>query len=234
MAKIAIGGTNGLIDRLLTLLLWEATTDVSRQERKDCLNALNFAEHHIAQSEALKYLEQRAQLAANAAAVAVPTNPAIDFGKDYTLETSDGKGRIDVVPADEFAARASETYDRIEQKAAVALLAMDGTTLKWFLKPTPSSETLFVIYQRIPAALTDAGDSFSLLPEGYELTLLLTVAEAYIKRRRSALEADFLDAFTKMQLDAFYDKQRTSKRRPMTDKSRERRKIDEERLEPGQ
>jgi hypothetical protein len=235
MAKVAVGGTNGLIDRLLTLVGWQASANPSDPQRIDCLNALNFAESYIAQSEALKYLDVRTTISANAAAVAVPTNPAIDFGKDYVLETSDGLARIEVVPPDEFAARGSETFDRIVSKAAVAMLAVDASdaTLKWFFKPTPSAETIPLTYQRVPAALTDSGGSTSLLPEGYELTLLLMIAEAYVKRRRNSLESDFLDASTRALLDQFYDKQRTSKLKPMTDKSRERRKVDEEALAPG-
>lgn len=233
MAKVAVGGTNGLIDRLLTLVGWKVTSTTSDQERIDALAACNFAEQFIAQAEALSYLRVRSTLSANATGVAVPAD--LDFGKDYTIETSDVTDVVAYKSPDEFARFASADYDRVASKAAVHLLAVDGSDsiLKFFFKPTPVTEVLPITYQQIPPALTDSNASFSLLPAGYEVTILLTVAEQYIKRRRHAIDADFLDAAAKDMLGAFYDKFRDNKQKAVTDQNRQRRKIEEEQLAPG-
>ena len=231
MAKVPVGGTNGLIDRLLTLVGWKATSTTTDAERIDCLNAVNFAEQFIAQAEALSYLRTLGSLTANAATVAVPTD--IDLGKDYTIETSSGTAVVEHKAPDEFALYAAPTFERITAKAACHMIVREAGALKFRFKPTPSAETLPITYQAIPPALTDVNTSYSMLPEGYELTLLLTIAEQYIKRRKHAQDADFLDAATKDMLGAFYDKYRDSKQKTMTDQGRERRKVEEDQLAPG-
>lgn len=232
MAKVAVGGANGLIDRLLSLVGWKATSNTADQERIDCLNALNFAEQFIAQAEALSYLRTLGSLTANAATVAIPSD--MDIGKDYTIENSAGTNIVEYKAPDEFVRHAAPSFDRIVATVAIHTLVVDAGATKFRFKPTPGApETLPITYQKIPPALTDAGGSTSVLPEGYELTLLIVIAEQYIKRRRNAIDADFLDAQTKDMLSAFYDKFRDNKKTTTTDQGRERRKVDEDQLAPG-
>lgn len=233
MAKVPVGGANGLIDRLLILVGWKATAVASDAERVDALNALNYAEKFIAQSEALSYLDFFSTLAvAGSGLVAIPSD--CDYGKDYAIENAEGTDVIAFKPKDEFSRYSSSTYDRVATTPFVHTIIIDSadSTLKFRFKPAVAA-TLNITYQKIPPALTDAGGSFSMLPEGYELTILLTVAEQYIKRRKHALDADFLDAEGKAMLGMFYDKFRSSKQSAMTDQSREKRKIEEDRLAPG-
>lgn len=231
--SVAVGGTNGLIDRLLSLVDWRATPTTSDQERIDCLNALNICEQLIAQSESLMYLETETSLslATGRDYVIIPTTPLIDFGKDVTLGVPGGEGIIEYRPPDKFAALRISTAYAIGTDPAYYTITRDQTTAERRFKFKPSNTSGLTITiplwcQVIPPALTDASNSVSMLPDGYELTLLLPMAEEYIKSKRHEFGLDSLSESLSAQLQEFYNKQRSNKEKAATDRGRERRKVD--------
>jgi hypothetical protein len=231
MAKIPVGGSNGLIDRLITQVGFNVTANTADQERVDCLNALNWAEQELAQAEALKYLERRAALTLNSGASTVAVPAGVDFGKDIYIENSTGDGIIPILPARKFAAMSAPTYDRITQTPSGATIAADSGTdaLTIYFKPANTSGgnlALTLVYQKIPAALTDSNVSNSLLPEGYEITLLLRLAEFYIKQRRNEIGWDALKRDIDGAVAAFYSKQRSGKLKSTTDEGLQREAAD--------
>lgn len=228
---VAVGGTNGLIDELLTLLGWRATSTVADQERKDALAALNVAEQLVAQSESLYYLQERRALSlpAGQSYVAVPED--IDYGKDMTFSPANGEGVIEYRSWDKFAAIRSISGYAITSSPAYYSLAIDQATgeLRFWFKPgnaTANPISVVLVAQAIPPALTDAVDSYSMLPDGYERTLLLPIAEEYCKSQRNEFGLEKLTAELRSRLGEFYNKQRPSKTKPATDRGRERRKVD--------
>jgi hypothetical protein len=230
---VAIGGANGLIDRLLELVDYKATSTTSDDERVTCLNAVNVCEQLIAQSESLMYLmhETTLTLATARDYVAVPTNPPVDFGKEIVLGVPGGEGVIEYRPPDKFVAIRISTAYAISSDPSYYTIVVDQNTSerRFRFKPANSSGSTMTIpfwYQRVPPALTDAGSSYSSLPEGYELTLLLPMAAEYLKSNRNEFGVEKLSAALAAQLEEFYGKQRANKERATSDRSRERRKVD--------
>lgn len=233
---VTIGGTNGLIDRLLSLVDWRFTTTTSDQERIDALNALDFCEQLIAQSESLMYLETETSLVLATARdyVILPTSPVIDFGKDITLGVPGGEGIIDYLPPDKFVAVKISTAYAIGSDPSYYTIARDHTSgeRRFRFKPGNTSGVSITIplwCQRVPPTLIDnvAGTgSSSALTDGYEVSLLLPMAEEYIKSKRHEFGLDQLSAALAAQLQEFYNKQRSNKEKAATDRGRERRKVD--------
>lgn len=237
MAKIPVGGATGLITAyLLPIMGWaDAAT-----ERADCLNAINYAERYIANADALLYLNREWPIVVNngaaAAYVAIPTAPAVDVGKDFTIEDENGMPLQYCAP-DELKGRTVASYDRVATGPAgytVVIDPADEVPKFKFNPPVPAgSRNYLLIGQRAIIALADAGGSFSLLPEGYEITLLLPIAEQWLKQRKHEIDAAMLDPQTQRELDSFFEKQRVNKKHATTDKDLERRKIEEVQLESG-
>lgn len=232
MAVVAVGGANGLIERLMALVDFNYTPTTTDQQRVDCLNALNHCEQLIAQSESLTYLLTVTSLSLATARdyVALPADPAIDFGKDIVLGVPGGEGVIEYLPPDKFVAVRISTAYAINSDPSYYTVMRDHTSgeRRFLFKPgntSGSTVTIPLWGQRIPPALTDAGGSTSTLPEGYELTLLLPMAEEYIKSRRHEFGIENLSAGLGVQLQEFYNKQRANKEKATTDRGRERRKV---------
>ena len=233
---VAIGGTNGLIDRLLSLVNWRYTVTTTDQERIDALNALDFCEQLIAQSESLMYLETETSLSLATARdyVILPANPVIDFGKDIVLGVPGGEGVIEYRPPDKFVGLKMDGAYAIGSEPAYYTIARDHTSgeRRFRFKPANTSGAAMTIplwCQRIPPTLIDniAGTgSVSALTDGYEVSLLLPMAEEYIKSKRHEFGLDQLSAALGSQLQEFYNKQRSNKEKAATDRGRERRKVD--------
>lgn len=230
---VEVGGTNGLIDRLLSLVDWTFSSDPAQQQRIDALNALNFCEQLIAQSESMMYLETETNLSLLTGNnyVAIPSNPLIDFGKEIVIGRPSLDGVIEYRPPDKFAAERSASAYAIGTEPSIYTIMRDHTSgeRRFRFKPantSGSTMTLPLIVQRIPPAFTDAAGQVSSLPEGYELTLLLPMAEEYIKSKRHEFGLDKLSASLSAQLQEFYNKQRSNKEKAQTDRGRERRKAD--------
>lgn len=241
MTQVVVGGANGLIDRLIGLVGWRATSTTTDQERVDALNALNYCDQLIAQSEALMYLTTETSIALpnNQDYVALPANPVIDFGKDIVLEQPGGEGIIEYRPPDKFAAlRTSVGAYVIGADPAYYTIVRDHATgeRRFKFKPKNSSGgplTIPLVAQVVPPAMTDDGASKSMLPDGYELTLLLPAAQEYIQANRHEFGIENLSAAVGATLQELYGKQRANKEKPLTDRGRERRKVDTTTVEEG-
>jgi len=231
-----IGGTNGLIDRLLSLVDWRFTSTTADQERIDALNALQFCEQLIAQSESLMYLETETTLSLATARdyVVLPSDPVIDYGKDIVLGVPGGEGVIDYLPPDKFVAVKLSTAYAIGSDPSCYTIVRDHASgeRRFKFKPGNTSGGALTIplwAQRVPPPLIDntvGTGSTSLLTDGYDVTLLLPLAEEYIKSKRYEFGLDQLSASLSAQMQAFYSKQRSNKEKAMTDRGRERRKVD--------
>jgi hypothetical protein len=227
MAKVKVGGTDGLIDQLLTLVRWSASTDINSAQRKRALKILDTCEKSISQYDALVHLTRRSTVTINtgASSASLPTNPPIDFGKDFTVLHGSGKGRIDVLPPSEFNPLFGNADLAASAGATQAYLAIDpadGTMKLWFDWTNPGANLDFtIIFQQAVIDLVDgtAASNVSLLPEGYELTLLLPKAEAYIKTRRNDPAAKSLEAEVDRQVELFYSKFRANKDAAVTDRN---------------
>lgn len=232
MAPVNIGGTNGLIERLLILMDWGFTSTTRDVRRADCLNALNICEQMIAQSESLMYLETETSLslATGRDYVILPADPVIDFGKDIVLGVPGGEGVIEYLSPDKFMAVKLSTAYAIGSDPSYYTITRDFTSSerRFRFKPGNSSGgslTIPLAAQRIPPALTDTGAPSS-LPDGYEVTLLLPMAEEYLKSKHHEFALDKMSAQMMAQLQEFYNKQRSSKTIASTDRGRTRRKVD--------
>src|SRR5579872_3729422 len=135
MAKTTIGGSNGVIDRLLALVGWPASSNPSDQQRKDALNALDLCEKMISQIDGLAYrrLYSTFTLSNNTKKAAIPTD--MDIGMDFVIEHPSGYGKINVLPPDKFAAAPTAIpFDRIDNVPVHFMVAVDpadGTMKFW-------------------------------------------------------------------------------------------------------
>lgn len=228
MAKIAVGGTDGLIDRFLMMMGWRATVTITDQERKDALFWINLAERFVAATDGLLYLNREWPLTLGAAssAIAVPTTPALDFGKDFVIEDANGFP-LKYCSLEEFSALLAPGYDAITTGPSGFMVIIDSADeiLKFRFKPVQgvAPQNVTLRGQRAIIALLDDVASFSLLPEGYEIVLLLPIAEQAAKQRKHEIDAATLDNQTQRTLGEFYGKFRTNKRTTASDTNEERR-----------
>jgi hypothetical protein len=221
---IPVGGTNGLIDRLLTLLGWRASSNTADPQRKDALNCLNYAERFIAAKDALLYLNYSWPITVSAAATTISltggvfTDSRFEYAKDHVL--LDGNGfPLEWKTPDTFHSSKSSA-DRVFSGPTAYVIATDhadGMRKIMLDAPQPSLATFRLIGQRAPLTLADDVNSLSLLPPGDELVLLLPIAEQYAKQRKRELDAPMLDAQTREALENFYSKQRANKLTAATD-----------------
>jgi hypothetical protein len=228
MAKTKVGGTDGLIDRLIKRMGWKYTTNVADNERKDALAALNEAEQWIAQRESFLHLDSYTTVSLGAAGASVAVPSGIDMGKDITLESPAG-GIIEYAPPDEFISVAAPTHDAIGSTPSYYTIRYDtgASAFKFYFKPAAggAGATIPISFQRVPVALVDNGSSESTLPEGYELTLLLPRAEAELKRQMSKPGWQELSAEVKEDLERFFAQYRKSKEKATSDEGQARRKT---------
>jgi len=241
MAKVKVGGPDGLIDQFLVLVSRAPSTDVASAQRKDALKIFDRCEKAISQFDGLLYLVRRGLLtmASGASSAALPTAPPMDFGKDFTVKMPSGRGDVDIVSAGDFTAPAYPSRDVIEAVASKAYLAIDsadGLMKLWFdwTNPGPGSVDFPIVFQQAVIDLVDgtAATNVSLLPEGYELTILLPMAEEFTKTRRSQPSVEALTGELKVRMEAFYGKYRSNKQQAVTDRNRERRKVESDELTP--
>lgn len=236
MAKTAV---DNLITNLCTRMGW-ATTSAS-VPRADALRQLNIEERRISQSHSLSYLlvKTTIDIASTASTAVVPTTPAMDVGKSWSIGRSlaDAKGKLIYVPPDEFEEMVIDGYgDWTATSPTIVMLAnttADPPVPTFHFKPantTGATLTLPITYQRVVAALTDGPSSYSVLPEGYEDTLLLESAEAELKRQRREPGWDVLAMRVEKAVGMFYQGYRISREKPTTDREQEERKIAREKL----
>ena len=227
---IPVGGADGLIDRLLFLLGWKATAVTTDQERKDALACLNWAQRFVNNREALLHLNYTWSITVGVNATKIDlaaapfTTIPFDYTKDHLLR--DGNGMpIEYLPIDRFH-RAFATNDRVFTSPSGYIISVDDADSKRYImfdEAQPASATFKLHGQRYPADLTDANNSYMLLPEGDELVLGLPIAEQFAKTRKFSMDVEVLDAGTRAELEFFYARNRTNKLTPATDGNRTRR-----------
>lgn len=204
-------------------------------ERVDLLRQLNVSQMSILQDYSLRFLETDGTLAlANSAStVAVPTT--IDDGKTMTLGKSTGDGELTYVEPDAWYKTFAPTTSPPTTPLFYTISLVSGT-LTFSFKPTNTSgSSINIPYkaQLIPVAMaTDATNVYSVLPEGWEDTLLLDHAE--VEQRRFIGEAlpEYLLKRIEMKSELLYASYRSTKEVPWTDREQKDRKAARELLAP--
>lgn len=227
-----------LIDEGLNRLGWASDS----AHRNRYLDKLNESEREIAQPGSFLYLQRlySITLANNAVSAPLPTSPSvpnIDFGKSMSLRIVSEPGYLTYYAPDRFRVGSASSYYalRNDRPSAWTLERDTSSVLTIFVDPantTLGNLTLELSAQMAVTTLTDANTSFSLLPDGYEWTLLLGRAEAKLLGELDRPFYQAKKADNDALLQAFYSGQRTQKKFPQTDPETERRKADEDLLDP--
>jgi hypothetical protein len=206
-------------------------------KRARFLAALNESERFIPAPGSFIYLTRKYPLtiANTASSVGMPTG--VDYGKAMSLRIVGQPGYLKYVPADRFMVSAIATYyDVGEDYPAVWTVMRDASgTMTIYVDPANSSGgnlTFELTAQQAVADLVDTTSSFSLLPDGYEWTLLLRRAEAQIRRQLSRPDWKAVQDEADELLQIFYTAQRTSKAWSATDAEAVSRKRDDVELAP--
>lgn len=209
--------------------------------RPAILRQLNISQQSVLQDQSLRFMLDNGtvSLLNNASSAAVPTT--IDDSKAMALGRSGGDGKLQYVPPDEWFITQQDTYRQPAGELLIpsfyTIVQVAGARTFLFKPSNTSGGTLAIPYlaQLIPVAMTDAGNSFSMLPEGFEDTLLLDHAE--IEWRR--FNGDPIQQAPSYLLDRVRDKQaqlynsyRTTKEMPVTDREQPERKIAREKYAP--
>jgi len=200
--------------------------------RAKCLDALNEAERYIATQGSFIYLSKQTTITlvntpGSNDFLPVPTSPAMDYGKFAVIR--DATGILTYLPPDQFPNGGIGTAYLLRPLVpAVWTLGLDsGSVPSFFFYPANTSvgSVAYTLrYQRAVTDLTDAGNSYSLLPEGYEQTLLIRRAEADLRRTLNRKNWDMLMGEFDKQISSFYNGQRTSKESSKTDNEVAQRK----------
>lgn len=207
---------------------------VTAGHRARVLAALNEAERFISQPGSFLYLQKKYSVTLNSAAssVPLPTSPAIDFGKSMSLRIIGEPGYMTYVSPDRFMTKAGASFYalRNDRPAAWTLMRDASQVLTIYVDPantTGGNLTLELTAQMAVTALVDSGSNFSLLPDGYELTLLLGRAVAQVKWQLDRPDWKPKQDETDQLLQLFHAGQRVSKAFTTTDPESVQRKQDE-------
>lgn len=197
--------------------------------RVDMLRQLNISLKEICQDHSLRFLVTQGTLSVASSSVAVPST--IDDSKALTLGRPDGTGEIEYVPTDEWYRTRIDTYGEPATPTepthyTVALVAGVNTFL---FKPAGLTATVPYLAQAIVTALADNATG-SVLPEGFEDTLLLDHAEGELRRAMNEPFWQELAARANEKKERLYSSYRTTKEQPMTDREQEERKVSREKL----
>lgn len=212
----------------------------SSTPRADALKALNVAEKWISQRYSLSYLQfkQDIVMAVADSTIAITTfTHKPDMGKTIIFSPGTFAEQIAYRPVDQFLEENLDTYGMIAVKkpAFWTWYLNASSAIEFKFKPantTGGNLTIHAFYQRLVAALTDAANSYSLLPEGYEETILIDRAEVELKRQQTVVGWELLDKRNREDLERFYQGYRTTKEKAMMDPEQVDRKA-AERLHEG-
>src|SRR5687767_163974 len=191
-----------------------ATGDGSA-ERLDALRMLNASQSTVLQDHSLRFLvdEGTLTLLSAGSSVAVPTT--IDDGKLITLGRAAGDGEIVYVPPDEWFRTNIDTYRQSTQTAPSywTISRVAGVNTFLFKPINTSGGNLSIPYkaQAVPVAMTDSASSFSVLPEGWEDSLLIDHAEIEWRRLIGMDVPPDLIARTRDKQERLYSSYRTTK-----------------------
>lgn len=226
-----------LIDELLDRIAWPTANNAAH--RAKCLLALNNQEKTISQRGSWEYLSVRTTLGLNNGVqkLVVPSSPQFDPLKAAAI--ADDLGPLTYLPVGDFDSIPLDTAYLIVRtnRPGYWTLARDGASglTIFFDKANTigSTITFNITYQQTVLALTDANNSFSLLPEGYEKTILLDAAELELKRiLRIPIPQWKLEDF-KEAMQMFYAANRTTKPEAKTDEDIQDAKGYERVMAPG-
>lgn len=191
--------------------------------RLDMLAQLNESQRAICQDHSLRFLITSATVSVTSSAAAVPST--IDDSKAITLGRPSGDGEIEYVPTDEWYRTRVDTYGEPFSPTepthyTVALVAGVNTFL---FKPAALTATVPYLAQLFVTDLADSSGT-SLLPEGFEDTLLLDHAEGELRRRMNEPQWEELAVRANDKKERLYSSYRTTKEQPMTDREQSERK----------
>jgi hypothetical protein len=193
--------------------------------RPDMLRQLNISQRMICQDHSLRFLVTTGTLSVVASAVAVPAT--IDDAKTITLGKPAGDGEIEYVQTDNWYRTRVDTFG--EGTAPVEptyyTVAQVAGTLTFLFLPANITATVPYLAQLLVTALTDAGNSFSNLPEGWEDTLLIDHAEAEFRRFMNEPQWQELLERVNDKKERLYSSYRTTKEQAMTDREQLERKT---------
>lgn len=204
--------------------------------RVDMLRQINISQQNILQDHSLSFMTDNGSrtLASAASSAAVPTT--IDVGKAITLGRAAGDGELQFVPLSEWWRANVDTYRMPTQTEPSfwTIAQVAGVSTFLFKPANTSGGTLTIPYlaQLIPVAMTDASNSFSMLPEGWEDTLLLDSAEAELRRFHGEPFWQEIFARANDKKERLYASYRTTKEQAMTDREQKERKVAAETLAP--
>lgn len=197
-------------------------------DRTDMLRQLNISQQQLTQEESLSFMLADDTLTLNSAASSAAVPSTIDVGKGVTLGRASGDGEIEWVPPDEWYRTHLDTYRMPSQAApsyfTIARVSSVSTFL--FKPPNTSGGPLTIPYKAhiVATALTDATDSLSVLPEGWENTILLDLAELELRKLNGEPIPEYLPPRVRDGRKALYANYRTTKEQPMTDREQAERK----------
>lgn len=206
--------------------------------RADMLRQLNISQQAVLQDHSLRFMttSDTLSLATANSSAAVPTT--LDDGKTMTLGRAGGDGALTYVPPDEWFTTRIDTYREPTSQASIpscyTIAQVAGVRTFLFKPGNTSGGTLSIPYlaQLIPVVMTDASNSYSMLPEGWEDTLLLDHAEVELRRFNGEAVPAHLLARAQDKQERLYASFRTSKEQPMTDREQSERKVAREELAP--
>jgi hypothetical protein len=221
---------------LITLLAKRMDLDsTDATVRADMLQQLNISQQDICGDHSLSFLltNSTVTLTSGGSSVAVPSG--LDISKAFTLGRVAGDGEIEFVPADEWYRKRIDTYGSpTETEPSFFTVANVAGTTTFLFKPGNSSGgNLAIPYlaQSLPTDMTDSGASYSVLPEGWENTLLLIDAEAELRRVQNEPQWAEMKARANERKERLYASYRTTKEQAMTDREQSERKIAKTKLQ---
>lgn len=220
MAKVAAS-------QLITDLLKRMGLDsAGATERADALRQLNYSQAEICNEHSLRFLMSSGNLTVVASACAVPST--IDDSKTMTLGRPSGDGEIIYVEVDRWWQIGVDTYGQGFAQTEPTHYTIAGAG--FLFKPTGLSATVPYLAQLRATDMTDSGASFSVLPEGWEQTLLLIDAEYELRRVNNEPQTSELKQRAMAKREALYGSYRTSKIQAKTDREQKERKIEKSQL----
>jgi len=212
---------------LITELIHRMGGDIAgTADRADALLQLNRSQKDICQDHSLRFLASSGTLNVVASACAVPAT--IDDSKTMTLGRVSGDGEIVYVEVDGWWTAGIDAQGEVTAQTEPTLYTIAGST--FLFKPPALNATVPYLAQFRVVDMTDAGGSFSVLPEGWEDTLLLPAAEITLRGTNNQPRVAELQAIVAAKLVALYGSYRTSKEKPMTDQEQKERAISKKQL----
>lgn len=197
----------------------------STNARPDLLRQLNISQKMICQDHSLRFLVTKDVLSVVASQVAVPST--IDDGKTITLGKPSGDGEIGYMSTDEWFRQRIDTYGEgtAPTEPTKYTIAKVSGVLTFLFSPAGITASVPYLAQLLVTDMTDSGGSFSVLPSGWEDTLLLDHAEAELRRVLNEPQWQELNARVDDKKERLYSSYRTTKEQPMTDREQRERKT---------